>query len=245
MIRIQSLPNRDTALRPSARPVIATHGVSFSARNRYHPCLSTKDRGGKEWRCTTPNSMSHTRHVMRLHSAVEFSHCSLSGLLDGPQPAPLPYLQFSSQQTTGSCKITIPVPGSVLHVTVRPICCYLQVLCSFHGQAGRRRIQAARESHKRGSVHLEMKREVVPPILQFLQYHQIRPVMLSWQPRFRFIGTWLSYKDTSTALYTDLSSRPGKMNPLFSVQFIVRMRQTYCRQPYKHDGPECLEVMGR
>lgn len=111
--------NRDTALRPRARLAIAAHSLSSSAQNRYHPCLSAKDRGGKEWRCTTPSSMSHlTGHVVRLHSAVDFSHCRLSGLVDGPQLAPLPYLQFS-QQTAGSCTISIPVFGPVLHVTVR------------------------------------------------------------------------------------------------------------------------------
>ena len=72
--------------------------------------------------CALPKSMSQLAwHVMRLHSAVDLSHFRLSGLLERLQPAPLPYLQFSSQQTAGSCMISVPGLGSVLHVTIRPM----------------------------------------------------------------------------------------------------------------------------
>ncbi|PTB81495.1 hypothetical protein M440DRAFT_85850 [Trichoderma longibrachiatum ATCC 18648] len=155
MIRIKSLANRDTALRPSARPVIAAHSLSPSAEHRYDPCLSTKDRGGKKWRCTTAKSMSHSHSMLfDFILSIDFSHSASREFSTDPSryhfrnPSLLLTRRLDHARPSSGCS------GLYSTAQLGEWCCYLQ-FCDFRRQrccSGRRCIQAVRESHKHGWV---------------------------------------------------------------------------------------------
>ncbi|KAL7818193.1 hypothetical protein V8C44DRAFT_216081 [Trichoderma aethiopicum] len=160
---------------------------------------------------------------MRLHSAIEFSHfASRDSSTDGSRH----HFRNSSFLLSRRLDHARPSSGcSGLYSTAHlgQWCCYLQ-FCNFH-------IAVARETTHPSCARVSqawvrsMEREVAPPILQFLQYHQVLRLFQVGNPNsletLTFIGP-CSLPTPRPRRHTRICRvKAGKMSPSLPVRLAI------------------------